>query len=375
MGSFERFLKNKSGKKDKLIAAFITMAIVGLLLIAGPVFAITLGITDISDTTPTEGDTISFLAKVDLHTNDVIALKNVTVDITGTGVADTCTFDIAGNILSGCDDMTVSVVTNNVDYNAAAGYGYGYTSNGLYENTSFDYGYGYVFGYGYDAFSNSIGTDAELVYNITYLTPSVSADKVLSITTSVAADDGSNSVTYTMKTAETITVQNSGGGSGSGSTTYIVELADLSEGYTEDLKEGDKVTFTTSNGERHTATIIEIGEDYVIVTVASTPQTVTLNLGESKKFELTGDNYYDLLVTLNSISYGKATITMQSISELMPSAASSAVTGEATTEIETGEGAEEKGMSAMTWILIIVAVIVIVAVIYYLYFGKSKKKR
>jgi len=93
-----KVLKSKDGKKiNKFISIFVTLAIIVGLIISGPVSAITLGITDVSDTTPNEATDVTFLGKIDLHTPDIIALQNVTVEISN---GDTCTFDLNGEVLT-----------------------------------------------------------------------------------------------------------------------------------------------------------------------------------------------------------------------------------------------------------------------------------
>ena len=84
--------------------------------------------------------------------------------------------------------------------------------------------------------------------------------------------------------------------SGSGQTLY-------------DLSEGQAVSFDTAGGVSNTATITEIGGDYVVITLATVPSGVHLNLGETKKIDVNGDGVNDIQMTLNSIIDGKADIT------------------------------------------------------------------
>lgn len=319
--------------KRKIFSIFVTLGIICLLLLAGPANAITLGITDVSSEEPNEGSTVSFLAKLDMHTNDRIPLTNITVYIeysNGTIVPDTnLTFDLEGNNLSSSSTLSVTKIYSTTTYDAStAGYGYGYGYNLTeYENINQSFGYGYaaVSGYGYDSFSTSIksgsgSTTAEFIYNVTWETPGVSADTVYKIKMYTTANDGSNSAKYYLKTPTTITVQNvagtttSSGGSSRG--TYYPSNTEFEQGYTKELGKGNIVRIQIA-GSYHSITIKNIYGNSVELEVRSTPQTILLNVGETKKVEVTGDNYYDLQLTLDSIASNKAKVTVQSIYELI----------------------------------------------------------
>jgi hypothetical protein len=318
--------------KKKIFSIFVTLGIICLLLLAGPANAITLGITDISSEEPNEDSTVSFLAKLDMHTNDRIPLTNITVYIeysNGTIVPDTnLTFDLEGNNLSSSSTLSVSKIYSTTSYDAStAGYGYGYgydVSTGYGNiNQSFGYGYAAVSGYGYDSFSTSIksgsgSTTAEFIYNITWETPGVSSDTIYKIKMYTTANDGSDSADYYLKTPATITVQNvagtttSSGGSSKG--TYYPLGAEFERGYTKELGENNIVRIKIA-GSYHSITIKNIYANSVEIEVKSTPQIILLNVGETKKVEVTGDNYYDLQLTLESITSNKAKVTIQSIYE------------------------------------------------------------
>ncbi len=93
-------------------------------------------------------------------------------------------------------------------------------------------------------------------------------------------------------------------------------------------------------------------------------------MGDTKKFDVTADGYYDLSITLNEIESNKADITIKSIKEK--------ITEETAAEGETGAAAQaeqealptEKNLN-WTWIIIgIVVVVLIVGIVYYI-----KKRR
>lgn len=91
-----------------------------------------------------------------------------------------------------------------------------------------------------------------------------------------------------------------------------------------DLKSGQVVHFTVvRNGvtEQHTATVKEVGSDYVILTIASTPFDVRISLGELKTIAIDGDPV--MMVKLSSIDGGLASLQFNKIAsepEITPTA-------------------------------------------------------
>ncbi|MEK6861339.1 MAG: hypothetical protein AABY07_05190, partial [Nanoarchaeota archaeon] len=123
---------------------------------------------------------------------------------------------------------------------------------------------------------------------------------------------------------------NSGGGGGGGSsgsgatsekeikwTTYPISNEAITKGHNIELKEKQRIQTNIEN-EDHFVGIISILKDSVIIEVLSTPQRAAINIGESKKFEISGDNLYDLSLALNSIKENKANITITGIHEAVP---------------------------------------------------------
>ncbi len=108
-----------------------------------------------------------------------------------------------------------------------------------------------------------------------------------------------------------------GGGGGGGSawtlTTPFV-LAPLGVETSVELGEGERIKFKLGNID-HYAGILHIEGDHVLVHVASTPQQTTLTLGKTARFELTGDNYYDLSLTLESYTEESAILVVKTIYE------------------------------------------------------------
>lgn len=125
---------------------------------------------------------------------------------------------------------------------------------------------------------------------------------------------------------------NSGSGAGGGgggassstpswSTVQTITEAQFTEGVTSSLKSNERVVVTVE-GEKHTVGVVSIdsGLGQAIIEVASTPKKATLRVGQTYQFEMNNDTYYDLNVTLQSITAGKANVTMKKVHELLPSA-------------------------------------------------------
>ncbi len=91
----------------------------------------------------------------------------------------------------------------------------------------------------------------------------------------------------------------------------------MKNGYTRTLYKNWRILFNVNN-ESHTFTVEDIVGNSSKVSISSETQEATLSVGEEKRFELSGDNYYDILVILDSVSLNKATFTIQSIQEMQP---------------------------------------------------------
>lgn len=179
----------------------------------------------------------------------------------------------------------------------------------------------------------------------------------------------------------------SGGGGGGGGVTakvYSITNAQLSSGYSAPLKTGEKVQFTAFDNKNHSVTLskLDASSSSVTIVVASTPQTVVMKAGETKKFEMTGDNVYDLQVSVGTITTSNATVTLKAISEPITSAVRTpdTTTPEATPESEdvpAGDGPEilpVDGKKTSMWVWMVVVVIVVVIVILLATIFRKKKK-
>ena len=171
----------------------------------------------------------------------------------------------------------------------------------------------------------------------------------------------------------------SGGGSSGGSTdgsddggeepdlapevwtqTYSEESSDLSErgSVSAELGQTERVAIQVG-GEIHYVGIISITETTATIEISSTPQEVTLSIGQNKKVDLTDDGYYDTEVTLVSITDGKAQIMINSIYE------------QVVTPEDSTTGTETSRSLTWLWIVIVLAVIIVVIIVVI----KQKKKK
>lgn len=159
-----------------------------------------------------------------------------------------------------------------------------------------------------------------------------------------------------------------------GTVTNVPVTIDLSAGYTKLMIVAEQLKFNIGT-EQHSVFVQSLISDSLVLKIASTPQIATFKVGEEKRFELTGDNYYDLYIKFNSIKSGAVNLTIKTIYESM--------TGQITLEPETNvsattnattTGAEPAASSSNVKIIaiIVIVVLIIAAVGYYLARRKNK---
>src|SRR3989339_893155 len=122
----------------------------------------------------------------------------------------------------------------------------------------------------------------------------------------------------------------SGGGGSSTVTTPTVALSDtqFNSGYSANLKVGSRFKVTVASQD-HFVLLNSITPLVANITFSSTPQTALLVVGEPSKFELTGDDYYDIIVTINNINrtLNLVNMTLKSTYEKVPVVAVAPITG------------------------------------------------
>ena len=82
---------------------------------------------------------------------------------------------------------------------------------------------------------------------------------------------------------------------------YVVSDQDFINGYTKDLFGGDKF-IVTINSKTYNVQVLSVFSQQTGVGISGLSDSQTFQIGEEKKFEVTGDNYYDIYLKLNGVS-------------------------------------------------------------------------
>lgn len=208
----------------------------------------------------------------------------------------------------------VSPILSNVSYSASSsGATISFNASELV-NVSINYGTSASFG----SFSN---------YNVFRLNHSRSLSSLSASTTyyfnTTSCDRAGNCLvngtnSFTTSAAETSESTSSGGGGGSSTTTtpqtYTLTATQLQTGYSKYIYTGDQIKFDFQNSS-HSVTADSISASELKITVASTPQAFTLGVGAIQKVNLNSDGFYDLLITVVSLTSTSANIKLQEINE------------------------------------------------------------
>ncbi len=179
------------------------------------------------------------------------------------------------------------------------------------------------------------------------------------------------------KSAEAYVAPSTVGGASGGSSivsfwnmTYTFTDEQFKQGYTKELpvksRIGVKVNYTN-----HYVGVVEVPYTTAKINVSSIPQQAVFLPGDTKKFDVTGDDYYDIAVTLNRIVNNKANVTLLSIHETI---ASETQPENQTNETTNTELKEERKNLTLLWILIAVGVISILSYLGYKKFWKKIKR-
>lgn len=101
---------------------------------------------------------------------------------------------------------------------------------------------------------------------------------------------------------------------GSGSLLYNINYEKLTTGFTQMMKNGNKL-FMNFGIVNHTLILNKILNNSVNITIQSDPVTLIMVNGEEKKLNLSSTNYYDFYIKLNNISGLRANFTIAIINE------------------------------------------------------------
>jgi hypothetical protein len=199
------------------------------------------------------------------------------------------------------------------------------------------------------------------------------------VTCTDSAGNVANSSSKSLTIEDVGTVGTTGGSTGGGNNnvnpwtnTWNPTDSQLILGYAGSLKAKERVTFVVDS-KNHYVGLKSLTSTTATFEIASTPINVTMSVGETKKFDVTEDGYYDIKVTLNSIVNSKANVTVQKIYEQIPVVKEGTV-GEQITDVVDDVKADVKSVDKMTWI-IIVAIIIVLIILIVLISKSSRKKR
>jgi hypothetical protein len=117
----------------------------------------------------------------------------------------------------------------------------------------------------------------------------------------------------TSVTTSSQTTSSSSQNEGSSANVFLLSLEEVETGITRQLLPYDKLRFSLGK-DTHYVTLKSFNSNEATIIISSTPQTVTLKVGEDKMFDLNNDDEYDLNVKLNFILGGKASITIKGVS-------------------------------------------------------------
>jgi len=162
---------------------------------------------------------------------------------------------------------------------------------------------------------------------------------------------------------------------GSEKQKYSPSATALKSGYTRELKLGDEIEFTIE-GEDHTLTITRLTSTTAKIKITSNTFEEFFKEGDTRKYDITGDNGYDLKVKLNSVTSSKAEITIWSIKEKFntQTQVQQRDDNEDAKEvqiIESGESSEE----SKVWIYVIVLIVILIIFVFLMLFLAYKRRQ
>ncbi|WP_167880924.1 PGF-pre-PGF domain-containing protein [Methanococcoides sp. AM1] len=301
-------MQSKSGSKNygRYVSIGITVAIVIMMVLSGPVTAVSLGITELDGTTHTKGNSVTFNVTATIEgTDSYVPIDSFALQITG-ATSKEITYSTDGTILSG-SGITVEAVevpSSSSEY----GQGYGYDSR---LGSGHDFGYGYGYGTG--------GADLVYEYTITLDTSTLNAgvhNAVLSLNTGDSAKPSfeSSSASFTIESSSSSRSSSSGGGGGgSGSTGEAYDNIEFKEVKTENIVGGLEISyafgeeqnaiqyinFSAVRNYQRTSTTIEVLKDRSEMVDESAPGLVysNLNIWVGKSGFATEDNIADPVIS------------------------------------------------------------------------------
>ena len=224
------------------------------------------------------------------------------------------------------------------------------------------------------------GSDATSGVQTTTYTTNPATTQTGTFTTTCTATDyagnsGTGSFEYTVSSSGS---GPSGGGGGSSSSssaaaasgsewknTVLFDESELSSkiSVSWDLAAKERLRLKL-DGEEHHVGVKSVDGNKVLIEVSSVPQEASLAVGENKKFEVNGDDYYDLEVSVKSILNDKATVGVVYLHEVMsPALAPEAVPVD--TGVVPDDALQPGETNPIVWIILIIVVLGLVMFVVY----------
>ncbi len=114
------------------------------------------------------------------------------------------------------------------------------------------------------------------------------------------------------------TTPSGGNGNGGGTPSYSSgDEIELTLTGTEVTLDEEEYVWFEYEGEEHRVTVDSVSAESAVITVSSEPVTETFTVGTVKYYNLDGDSYYDLLISLREISNDKAKLNIKKTREIV----------------------------------------------------------
>jgi hypothetical protein len=197
-------------KYRKYTSIAITVGIVLMLILSGPVSAVSVTISGLSGSQSYGTQTFNVDITID-GDDKFVPITNLSLDITGART-QTCVFSLDGTPISGDDGVTITQISA-PSWSGGVGVGYGYDSRS-------DCGYNFPHGYGYASNYGAGGGSITYTYQITFLYfPTGDYNVVANLNTGAATHPA-----FSSSAADFYIVSSGGGGSGSGTLPTTTDV-------------------------------------------------------------------------------------------------------------------------------------------------------
>lgn len=169
--------------------------------------------------------------------------------------------------------------------------------------------------------------------------------------------------------------------------TFSTSVYDLEQGFYKIIGYKQRMRIRVNDSE-HYIGIVEIDNNSATINVSSITQQQVFNIGDTYKFDVIEDGYYDLSITLDDINNSKANLYTILIHELVPESIGepeptngtniseplNTTTTDPNQIVITEESSEqEKQKGSTNWLLLVLIIVGLIVVIFLLVGGKKKR--